>query len=340
MPEGELAGGAGTLALGLDSAAAAALFPHLTRCLAPRQLAILLGTTRLVGMECPGLRSLYSELSLASCDGQTGNSLNYRVTEYDRRFGMVLMQVAAPGLAGTIKAFVRPEPQAQAGYRKLKELVRCDEFSGQRALVIGGSRGLGEVTAKLLAAGAAAVKLTYHQGAEDAQRVVEEIVSGGGLAESFQYDVLNSGPDFLKGALQNWVPTHLYYFATPFIFCGTAERFSPELFDKFCAYYVRGWLATLTPLRQLGLQNAFYPSSVAIDELPWGMAEYAAAKGAGEMLCRYLEKAERGLVIHRPRFPRLETDQTASILSGSSHDPVPVLLQHLRLFRDGAAKTG
>jgi hypothetical protein len=54
----------GTLPLMYSAADAERLFPHLTAALPPFQLAALLATTRLVGMECPGLNSLYSSMAL------------------------------------------------------------------------------------------------------------------------------------------------------------------------------------------------------------------------------------------------------------------------------------
>ena len=42
------------------------------------------------------------------------------------------------------------------------------EFANVRALVIGGSRGLGEITAKIIAAGGGDVWITYRRGKEDA----------------------------------------------------------------------------------------------------------------------------------------------------------------------------
>ena len=63
------------------------------------------------------------------------------------------------------------------------------------------------------------------------------------------------------------------------------------------------------------------------------MGEYAAAKMAGEIFCDFLQKANPGLTIHKPRLPRIATDQTVSLLPVSNQDPVPVLLTHLRTLR-------
>ena len=54
---------------------------------------------------------------------------------------------------GSIDAFIRPIISNNS--LKIKNLVNSDEFKNQNALIIGGSRGIGEVTAKILAAGGA-----------------------------------------------------------------------------------------------------------------------------------------------------------------------------------------
>ncbi len=100
------------------------------------------------------------------------------------------MDVEAPGVKGQVKAFLRPKPQRQAAFTDVCRQVESEEFSAQRALIVGGSRGLGEVTAKLLAAGAAEVILTYYRGKQDAQRIVEEIVSHGANADCLPLNVL------------------------------------------------------------------------------------------------------------------------------------------------------
>jgi hypothetical protein len=129
-------------------------------------------------------------------------------------------------------------------------------------------------------------------------------------------------------------PLYLYYFATPFIFGAVKGRFSVERFTTFSEYYVTGLLRTVQTLSSAGaLQKIFYPSSAAIDELPLDMAEYAAAKMAGEVLCDFLQKASPGVVVHKPRLPRLATDQTVGLLPIGNEDPVPILLAQLRFLR-------
>jgi hypothetical protein len=209
----------GFLDLYLRPVNARQLLPNLFRLFCPLQSAILLGMTRLVGVKCPGLNSIFSELKLVASDTGSLQKIKYSVSEFEDRYGLVLMSVTAPGLSGTIKAFVRPQAQIQTTFLDLKKSIKPDAFVGQRALVVGGSRGLGEVAAKILAAGGADVQLTYRVGKRDAQNVVDEIVTGGGQANFCELDVLQpqnkwAGPT---------APTHLYYFCQPFHF-GFGEK--------------------------------------------------------------------------------------------------------------------
>ncbi len=325
----------GELNLMLDIDAAEELFPNLIARLPHIQVAEILATSRLVGMECPGLHSVFSKLKL-NFNGLEDCSpiLKYRVKQFDARFGLTMVEVKGPGVTGTIKAFVRPTPQDQIPYTVAQKIIEKGEFAGQKAVIIGGSRGLGEVSAKLLAAGGAKILLTYHLGAEDAERVTEEICSGNGSAKAIHYDVTDVGNNldlFLGQAKQI---THLYYYATPYIFSGDRECFSAALFEKFCSYYVTGLFKLAKPLIDSGLKNIFSPSSVSLEQLPLDMMEYTAAKAAGEVVCAFLETLDEGVYVYRPRLPRLSTDQTVSLLPVHNQESAPEILNHLRSFRD------
>lgn len=197
---------------------------------------------------------------------------------------------------------------------------------------------MGEVAAKLLSAGRARVTITYHRGAHDAQRVVEEINGWGGDAACVPFDVLRPSADLGHQREAKWSPTHLYYFATPYVFAGRRGSFSAEIFREFCEYYVTGFLRTVRGVQSVApdLRAVFCPSSLAVEELPPNMAEYVAAKMAGEVAGRSLEKMSPGLTVHLPRLPRLATDQTATFLPVINLDPAPVLLRQLRDLRDRA----
>lgn len=63
------------------------------------------------------------------------------------------------------------------------------DLTGRRALVTGGSRGIGAATARLLARAGADVVIGYRSRAHDAQRVVDDIVAGGTRASAVASDI-------------------------------------------------------------------------------------------------------------------------------------------------------
>jgi acyl dehydratase len=329
----DLLNAAGRIPLRLDPELAAALFPAASRLLPVDQLATLLASTLLVGMELPGLHSLFTGLELRSEASVTEAALAYEAKEFDDRFSMLTIGVTGPTLSGTLSAALRPTPAAQATIIQLREMVGPGEFAGRRALVIGGSRGLGEVVVKALAAGGAEVRFTYHKGATDAQRIAEEAAAAGASVECFGYDVSGDAAR-LKESLAGWSPNALYFFATPYIGSSAVDRFSPQMFRRFCDCYVENFLSTFDALVACshGLEDVFYPSSSVLDEPSPNLLEYSAAKAAGEMLCRVLEKAHPAMRFQYPRLPRLATDQTASLLAVETEDPAVYMLGLLRKF--------
>jgi hypothetical protein len=339
LPRSHIGTDQGSIKLYLPRQAAIDQFPNLMQYLPLTQIAALLSSTYIVGMRCPGLHSLYSELALATTPISTGSAgmnseMRYRVTQFDERFNLITISTEAPGLTGQLKAFVRPVPQAQPTFAEISSHVVNGEFKDQNALVIGGSRGLGEVVAKILAAGGAEVFITYSQGRQDAQKVVDEIVEAGQSANLFQLDISNSCINFADHFKANQKITHLYYFATPYIGAAIKGSFSPALFEKFCAFYITGFTEIVNRLKPWGLQKVFYPSTVYIDELPANMGEYVASKIAGESLCQFLNKTQLDITVWAPRLPRMSTDQTNSLIPLKSKDPLAVMLDHLRKFQE------
>ena len=320
----------GNLDLYFDKNEMQGQFPNLIRLLPPAQLAQLLSLTRLVGMECPGLHSIFSDLNLQfSGKIQDSPQLQFNVTRYEPRISLADIAVSAPAMEGSLKAFLRPALQVQESYAQLRQTIQPSEFSQQNALIVGGSRGLGEVTAKLLAAGGAQTTITYNQGDDDAQAIVDEVTLAGGKIRSVHFDILS--PQTIGQNI-----THLYYFPTPYIHAGAHRSFSYRLFSEFCDYYVAGFLNTVRKVQENnpGPLKCFYPSSIAIDELPPNMGEYSAAKIAGETLCAWLMKTDPQLSIFRIRLPRTQTDQTASLLPADKDHPSALMLKHLRRFQD------
>jgi NADP-dependent 3-hydroxy acid dehydrogenase YdfG len=328
----ELALKAGSLELGLDTALAREMFPLTMAALGPVGTAEVLSLSRLVGMHCPGLHSLFGQCAVTFHETTGGALLHYRVEQTDARFGKVVMQVSGPRIQGQVTAFFRPPPERQPGMAEVMRLVKPGSFAQSIALIVGGSRGLGEITARLIAAGGGLPIITYHQGAADAERTAADIRSAGGRCEVLQLDVRRGETFIQQLSAAKQMPRSLYYYATPKIFGRRLGFFDHDRLREFQDVYVTSFgrlidsvvAACPTTLR------VFYPSSVAVTETMREMTEYAMAKRAGEELCAFYNRHTKQIEIIVERLPRIRTDQTSTLLPVPAEDGLEVMLPLVR----------
>jgi NAD(P)-dependent dehydrogenase (short-subunit alcohol dehydrogenase family) len=309
---------------------ALALFPSATKWLGPRRIAAVTASSCLVGMVCPGLHSIYGKLSIKICaDTDPEDFLAFRVIGTDSLFRSVDQEIAGGGITGTVRSFARKPPVKQATMESLKGVVAPTEFARCLALIVGGSRGLGELTAKIIAAGGGRVLLTWRSGKDDAERVAKEIRAAGGACETLAYDARRPAAEQIETLAE--VVTHAYYFATPTIYRPQPEIFVTERLKEFLTVYVDGFWQLSQALRAREPRlSIFYPSTVFVAERPKGMTEYAIAKAAGEVLCAEMNASLAPMHVTASRLPRLPTDQTASLTSAATAHPLETLLPIIR----------
>lgn len=307
-------------------------FPDACRALGRQRIAALGCTSYIVGMVVPGLHSIYGSATLQVAADDATDRVDFMVSAVNIRFRRVELAVRGAGLAGTLVTFSRSPPVHQPDITQLAEQVQPGEFSGVCALVVGGSRGLGELTAKLIAAGGGDVIITYATGVADAQRVVSQINDFGARGSAIQFDVRADAHSQLLNLPRQL--TQLYYFATPTISRRKTGLCSPERLTQFNEFYVHGFLRLMQaalPLSPGGL-SAFYPSTVFIENRPQEMLEYAMSKAAGELLCAEINRCMKGAHVLAQRLPKLATDQTAGLISNDMPDAVAVVLRAVRLM--------
>ena len=279
-------------------------------------------------MECPGLHSLYGELKVEfDPDKEPSNSLKYNVKKWDHRYRMLFISIGGEGFSGSVQCFVRPGPAAQKSFAQIRDDVGPEEFGEWSALIIGGSRGLGEIAAKLISAGGGKVLLTYDKGKSESEVVTNEIQEGGGQADFQHFNVLGEELSIEPSR----TITHCFYYASPRILSNKGP-FNQELFQKYLAYFVSPMPKIVSQIlcRQNDTFSFFYPSTEYIDSKETGFSEYIAAKSAGESLCLYLKKNFNNLRISSKRLPPLHTDQTQSLIPRKLEDPASLILEELR----------
>jgi hypothetical protein len=329
-----LKGASGWIDPAADAGGLATAFPMLTRAIGVERVIGLALLSTLVGMACPGLHSIFTAFQAEILDGVPDRrGIGFQVRIADPRFRVVRMTVGGSGLRATVSAFVRMPPMPQPVVADLVGLVRPDEFAGQRVLVVGGSRGLGALSARLVAAGGGQVALTYARGAADAAEVAADIRAHRGVAACAVHH-LDASHDPAPGlaAIQGCF-SGLLYFATPQIRRQKPAVFVPAVHEEFFQYYVRAFVsvATLLLARDPAAKLAvFWPSSIAVIDRPEDMTEYAMAKAAGEVLAADLAAADPRLHMVIDRLGRLPTDQNATVVEADFEDPVTTMLPLLR----------
>ena len=335
----ELLGNAGWLAPPPAAAdTARAHFPTVSAALGAEAVTSLALLSTVVGMVVPGLHSIFSDFSVEF--GGEGNPeklghLGFKTMQADPRFRMANVSIEGTGFSGELAAYMRFPPFSIPRVGEIATRVAKDRFQGRTALIIGGSRGIGAVTAKLIAAGGAKVIASYASNRKEAEKLKAEIDAfrGEPACEIFHYDV--TAPGEIPSAD---IVTHAYYSATPKIFHRGSTVFSKARHEKFLDFYVDGFYALVQKLLSARAPkqklNLLYPSSIAVAEHPKGMTEYAMAKAAGEILCADLARAYPDLKIAAPRLPRILTDQTATVPPVEAADALAVMLPLLEAEAD------
>lgn len=324
----DVPGSIGTIPITLDTTALADIFPALAWGADPMQIATLLATTRLVGMECPGLNSIFTGLKLqfrADADLLVPHMLNYSVNYWNADLRMMKVAVSTPEASGVVEAIVHPENAAQPSVHAIAAHTSPSEFAGEHALIVGGSRGLGETVAKIVAAGGGQVTITYQSGETDAKRVCDELIAIGAICNVNHYDV--TAP--IDQPVADQPITQIYYFATPRIRPDNA--LDDTIAELYRASYVAGPARLLDAFSRSIADGVavYFPSTVFVEYPASGFAIYAQAKLEGEAAARALEVTHSCRVIV-DRLPRLKTGQTVALIGDDAADPRPVMFDAVR----------
>ena len=298
-------------------------FPRLSQCMNHADIALLLAITRTIGMKCPGKQALFRSLNWQRVDDINQASGRFVARSIDRRFRMVTVKFDYRDVSSSAQVMVRREAVTQSGSDRILDLVNANEFEGVRAIVVGGSRGLGELTTRILALGGANVLFTYYKGHTDSHKLQLDL---GEKVEFVQFDAHRPSEQSLN-LMKNYMPNRLFYFATPPIMRKSTPTWSEPMYKEFKDVYVECFS---TLIGNFNVEAAFYPSSTFLDSNEDGFMEYVQAKLEGEARCEVLREKYPETRILTVRLPPLITDQTSEKLGSDSSDNILEILPHIR----------
>ena len=314
--------------------AAETLFPTLTRLRGSAFVGALCALSRVVGMQCPGRRALFSTARVSGLDGPLASEGAFAVRRARPHLSMVDLEVTLGSMSAVLRALVIPPPPPAPTAWVAQGRMPPDAFRGRNALVLGGSRGLGATAALLLAASGARVCVTWRAGRDEAEHIAAEARSLGADCVTCAFD--SAAPEALPGALAAipgapFVPDVVLYFPTPRIFTRRADPFDAARFAAFAQVYVVDFARVVdTLVSAFGSDFALLtPSTSALDVPVPELLEYAAAKAAAEQVVSQLERRWPKMRCVTPRLPRVATDQTVSLVETEAAHAVDALRPHL-----------
>ena len=200
-------------------------------------------------------------------------------------------------------------------------------LKGQRALVTGGSGGLGSGIAEALAAAGAEVLITYHSNKESADAVIGRIEQRGGRAHALQADIgdedavaeLYDGVDKAMGGLDILIANAGIQNDAKFLDM-KLEQWNAVISVNLTGHFLcaqaaaRRFVNNPPSVRangQPGSRGKIVFVSSVHERIPWaGHINYAAAKGGLGMLMRSIsqELAEHGVRVNSIAPGAIATD--------------------------------
>jgi hypothetical protein len=299
------------------------LFPNIIKYYGLESCCEIATISEIVGMQAPGLHSflLATRINFQRNEFES----NFSIEHVDERFNLIKISINATSLNCKVDAFLRQKPIQGASLISMQRMVDDSEFSNVRALIIGGSRGLGESVAKLIALGGGESLITYSSGYDECLKLSKDISEIGKKCSIAKIKI----PDDLHLLQKLGTFNQIYYFPTPKIFGKRNAQYDKILYDTFYEIYVVSFKRLVINFsNSLTKISIFYPSSTAVSNPLPELSEYIDAKMAGEKFCKKFDNKNISIIVSR--IPRTKTDQTLSLIETKSENPEDVMLPLVR----------
>ncbi|HEX4559581.1 MAG TPA: 3-oxoacyl-ACP reductase family protein [Mycobacterium sp.] len=193
-------------------------------------------------------------------------------------------------------------------------------LAGRRALVTGGSRGIGAEIVRRLAADGAAVAFTYGSSAAEAEKLAAEVAADGGTAVAIQAD--SGDPEQVAKSVDDTVAElgglDILVNNAGVAYISDVESLTMEQFDRLVAINVKGVFAAIQrAVPHLGSTGRIINiGSINADRVPGpGLSLYAMSKAAVAGLTRGLarELGPRGITVNNIQPGPIATDMNPEV---------------------------
>ena len=297
-------------------------------------VSVLMAFSRLIGMHVPGLNSLFIGVEINFKNSFKNKDLKWVVTRHTNIHSLISINIEGNGCKGSISTMYRPKPVKQLAIEDIYNKYKNNNFSKQVALIIGGSRGLGEYTAKLLGSNGSEVIITYNKGIKDALRVKNEIQKYNSKVHCINMNIIKPSAAIKNLNLLKLNITHVYYFASSKIIESRQKKIDYDLLNQYNLMYVESFQNFIEEmLDNFDYDfNVFYPSTIFIDQNPLLYKEYIKSKLCAEKVIEQLILKYKKRFIFDVRLPRLLTDQNPNLSKEENDLNIKIFVKELLKF--------
>lgn len=298
----------------------------------------------LVGMEVPGLRSLFTRATIAFADDeQAREELLYRlvIERVDASFRLLDMQVEVADTDGrllatcVLRSYVRFSPIVTDLDALSAQVAGTPDLAGRVALVVGGSRGLGADLASGLALAGAHVFVGYHRDEAGAAALRERLVEKRASIDLLKGDAAD--PAWCDQAVAHIVGTagsldllvlNACAAPTPLAIGRESAAQAQAYLQQNFALVQSPLVASLPSLRSRRGSIAYVSSSYVVEHPP-RFGHYVALKQAGEALITTAVREApelRGLILRPPPLQTAWNDTPTGAVGTIAADRVAIAM--------------
>tara|TARA_B100001564_G_C20648383_1_gene675604 strand:- start:23 stop:1483 length:1461 start_codon:yes stop_codon:yes gene_type:complete len=290
-----------------------------------------------VGMVCPGKNSILFKITINMNSSKISKNLNknkkilFHLLNFSKALNKLTINFSGL-IEGEIQCFKYLSPKITHIKDLKKFRLESKYVNNKKALIIGGSRGLGEVTSKYLAIQKCVTYATYNLGLNEIKKFKKEFHRFNYKIFFLKYDIENK--KFITINKKKFKKIdYFFYFATPKILNTYLYKFDKILFNKYMNYYYRSFKNLCIELNRIAEKKIkiFYPSTIYINNNNQNFKEYTLAKKNSEFKIKKLEKKLNNIQIKIFRLPEMSTHQNIKIL-GSDKNNLSLFIPFIKKF--------
>lgn len=307
-------------------------YNYLKSKISNNQFQDILSTSYIVGMINPGKYSLFSRLLVnLNLKKNENNKIKFMIKKFDKRINQIEI-ILDSCINAKIYAF-KYNYFEQKSINILKKRIRKKILNNKRTLIIGASRGLGEVTSKLMALLGSKLVLTYNLEKNNIFKIKNEIANSTKVSCTLlKLDILKK--DYRSKQKFFDKIHYFFYFASPKITATENNEFNNRIFLDYKNFYLNKFIEFCLFLDKISKEKikVFYPSTVYINEKNNIFKEYILAKKIAEKKIKLLNKKLKKIKIEIFRLPEMCTSQNMKVLSNKKNINDKIMIKLIRKF--------